>query len=168
MPSDSAIIPVVTRASPSSLNRRRLSARTRALVRCVRMALPSTRSAMMAASLSRRPQDPALQVGERALEVGGGACQGGAAYAAAEVDGEPAVRIGQHVVAQADAVAREHRGELRRAVHGGAAPALVGVLAHALARRVTEYVGEEDLAIVGLGLEDDHVASRILGAVFRE
>src|SRR6478736_6349089 len=109
MPSYSAIIPVVTCASPSSLKRRRLSARTRVLVRCVRMALPSTRSAMMAASLSRRPEEPAVRVGERA-------------------------------VVDADAVAREHRRELRGALRQVAAGALVGVLADALPRRVTEYV----------------------------
>src|SRR5437868_8545386 len=168
MPRESAIMPVVTWPSPSSLKRRRLSARTRPRVRSVRMALPSTRSAMMAASLSRRAREPAVQVAERAPQVRGGARERPAARRAAEVDREPAMRIGEHVVAVADAVARQHRRQLGLALHEVAARALVGVLADALARRVTEYVREEDLAVVGLGLEEQHIPARILGAVLGE
>src|SRR5690242_13515887 len=99
MPSDSAIIPVVTLASPRSLKSRRASARIRALVRWVRMALPSIRSAIWAANLSRRAGEPAVQVGERALQVGCGARERIARPPAAEVDGEAPVRVGEDVLA---------------------------------------------------------------------
>src|SRR6185369_10016330 len=172
MPSAAAIAPVVTRASPNSLKSLRLSASTRERVRWVRTVLPSTLATIaLAASLSRDPRRslerrPAAQVVQGLGEVRGREAQGaGAPPATPEVHVEAAVRILEEVATQANAVAREHGAKRGRALEQVAARARIGVLAHPLARGIAEHVGEEDLAVVGLGLEEHDVAAGILRPV---
>jgi hypothetical protein len=102
---------------------------------------------------------------QRAIEDRGGF---GAARLRRQVGDDRARPVGDHVRAQADAVARQHRCQFVAALAQVGQGVAIGELRDAAARGEAEDVGVEQFAVAGVGLEHHLVDVRVLLRVARQ